>query len=103
VELTASDVLHLQRIVEEALTNALKHAGCDRVVLSLQHDPQADTADIGIQDFGGPSMAPAVLSVRQGHGKTNMMMRAERIGGKIEFHRNDDGTLVLLKLPMKKR
>jgi signal transduction histidine kinase len=105
VELTASDVLHLQRIVEEALTNALKHSGSDRVVLSLRHDQQAGTADIGVQDFGGPLADVIALNTRvarQGHGVANMTARAERIGAVIDFHRNEFGTLVLLKLPTKK-
>ena len=40
VELTPGVDLAAYRIIQEALTNALRHSGADRALVSLQYDPQ---------------------------------------------------------------
>lgn len=99
VQLTASQVLHLQRIVEEALTNAIKHSGGHRIRVSLHRQPGSPGVDIGIQDDGHTPTGPASP---RGHGLGNMASRAASIGARLSVERNDQGTLVRLTLPLPK-
>ena len=68
------DFLQLFRILQEAVTNALKHAGASRLTVQVAQG-QADTIIITVSDDGCGSAAPGV-----GRGLTNMSRRAEALG-----------------------
>ncbi|MDF9817032.1 histidine kinase [Streptomyces sp. SPB162] len=71
------------RIVQEALTNSLKHAGSDtRIHLLLSiHDAQLR---IGVEDTGPPSGTKRPTPVNQeGHGLAGMAERAALYGGSV--------------------
>ena len=66
------------RIVQEALTNALKHAGPAQAHVVLRYRP--DALEIEISDDGrGPADASA-----DGHGLVGMRERAALVGGVVE-------------------
>lgn len=95
--LMPSTVLNLQRIVLEAVTNALRHAGARNLRVSAEHDPAAARVAIAIEDDGrGFDVELDAL----GHGLRNMRRRAERIGAALGI-RSDPGrgTRVSLELP----
>jgi signal transduction histidine kinase len=67
------------RIVQEALTNVLRHAAASRALVSLRVD--GDTLDIDVTDDGTAVAfgAPA----RGGHGLRGMTERAAALGGEV--------------------
>jgi signal transduction histidine kinase len=94
--------LSAYRIVQEALTNVLKHAGTDRAVVRLRHD---DTLELEITDDGPTGRAgvfPAPdLGGSGGHGLIGMAERARLVGGHLEVGpRAGRGYRVLARLPL---
>lgn len=87
------------RIVQESLTNTIKHAGAtrSRVVLH-RHDGKLE---ISISDNGKGFDAGSALGVAEnGFGVRGMRDRAELFGGKLDVKSApDEGTLVTLILP----
>jgi signal transduction histidine kinase len=63
------------RIVQEALTNAVRHAGATRVRVSISAGPGA--LDVAVVDDGSGGGASG------GHGITGMRERAELLGGEL--------------------
>ncbi len=80
VSLGAGVELAIYRIIQEALTNVLKHAGTARVKLQLQLD---DPVVIEVADDGLGLAAPKSPDGR-GRGVIGMRARVESVGG--EFH-----------------
>ena len=77
--------LSAYRIVQEALTNALRHAGGARAWVTLRY--RDDALELGIVDDGhsGGNGASA------GHGLTGMRERVKLYGGQLEAGRRPDG------------
>lgn len=68
--------LSAYRIVQEALTNVVKHAGTDRAQVTVEHRPDAIVLSVVDRGCGG--------EVRQeGHGLTGMRERAALYGGTV--------------------
>jgi signal transduction histidine kinase len=95
--LPPSVVLNLQRIVLEAVTNALRHAGARNVRVSAAHDAASARVAIAVEDDGrGFDAELGAL----GHGLRNMRRRAERIGAALGIRSGPgEGTRVSLELP----
>lgn len=95
-ELGPRDVLQVFRIMQEAVTNALKHSG--GTALSVTIAPGIDPAvaiRIGIADNGsGLGMANP-----RGKGLESMRARAAGINGRLEVQSSEKGVAVLLDLP----
>jgi signal transduction histidine kinase len=70
--------LSAYRIVQEALTNALKHAGKARAWVQLRYDPEALELEIGNDG------ATAIVGDGRGHGLHGMRQRAEVCGGTLD-------------------
>jgi signal transduction histidine kinase len=70
--------LNAYRIVQEALTNVIKHAGPVRATVHLARDDSELT--ITIRDDGPPTPGG---SVEPGHGITGMLERARILGGTL--------------------
>jgi signal transduction histidine kinase len=87
--------LSAYRIVQEALTNALKHAGpaTARVVVRYgEHDLELEIADTGVG---------AAASDGDGHGLAGMRERVSLYGGKIDAGPRDEGGFsVRARLPL---
>lgn len=82
------------RIVQEALTNALKHAGPARAVVSVRYGP--DELDIEVSDDGrGGDPASAT-----GHGLTGMRERVAVYGGELATDGRNGGFRVRARLPI---
>ena len=100
--LSPRNVLHILRILQEALTNALKHAGATKIALSTGVDVAADVALIRIVDDGAgfdAAAAPA-SSITTGRGLGNMHRRAQAVGGTLGIDSGAQGTTVTLRLPL---
>jgi signal transduction histidine kinase len=70
--------LVLFRILQEALNNALKHAGAKHFKISLQY--QHDLFNLTLEDDGS-GFSPGLLNNKSGSGLRNMENRAALIGG----------------------
>jgi signal transduction histidine kinase len=68
--------LSAYRIVQEALTNVVKHAGTDSARVTVEHRPDAIVLDIVDRGRGGDVRA-------EGHGLTGMRERAALYGGTV--------------------
>ena len=65
------------RCVQEALTNAVRHAGAENVFLSVE--TKDDTVALTVRDDGR-----GAAELRVGHGLSGLRERIEGLGGKIE-------------------
>ena len=89
VELTPHVILQLLRIVQEALTNVLKHARAEKVAIRLRTDDER----IGIEVFDdGRGLRNA--NSHTGRGIANMRARAQRVGAHIEITDQHPGVRV---------
>jgi hypothetical protein len=94
--LEPSAVFALQRIVLEAVANALKHSGATRVRISAQAVPGGGV-EIRVEDDGRGFDASSPAA---GLGLANMRARASRIGAQLDISsRAGDGTVARLQIP----
>lgn len=78
-ELNAGTGLIVYRVVQEALTNVIRHAKAKRVEVSLMYLP--DSVDIRIEDDGTGAPEPTHRS--DGHGILGMRERLATVGGSV--------------------
>jgi signal transduction histidine kinase len=93
--------IHLYRIAQEALNNAIRHAKASRIVVRLTRE--AHRASISVEDDGkgidpphpdDPAFSP-------GMGLRIMGYRAKMIGGRLEVRRRPGGgTIVTCTCPL---
>ena len=81
-------------IAHNALTNAFRHSGADRVAISLEFG--ADWLRMSVSDDGAG--LPGDYASR-GHGFRNMRADAERLGGSLEVESGGCGTTVSCIVP----
>jgi two-component system sensor histidine kinase UhpB len=91
---TPGNALMILRIVQEAVTNAIKHGPAQRIVIRAGR-AAVDGAVITIENDGRPFAAGASA----GWGVENMRRRAQRLGGHLEICAFDAGTRVTITLP----
>jgi signal transduction histidine kinase len=90
--LDAAQADELLGILQEAVTNALKHSGCRRIELSVERERAALV--VALRDDGsGLSGAGA------GHGLAGMRERAARLGAELAIDGASGGTAVRVVLP----
>jgi signal transduction histidine kinase len=90
--------LHILRIIQEAVTNAILHAKAGEVSVHIRAgDPRGDVLSIGIWDDGGGFRPDGVHG---GRGIGNMEARAEALGGELRFDRENSGTHIELRIPI---
>ena len=91
---------HLLRIAQEAVTNALKHAGASRIGVKLHLE--ARQIHLRISDNGCGFDRQDVFSSSAGHfGVLGMRERAERLGGELRLTSNPgEGTEVEVTVPL---
>ncbi len=81
------------RIVQEALTNVLRHAGASRAVVTLAREP--GELAIGIEDDGR-----GIGDAAPGGGLLSMRSRAELLGGRVDLGpAAGGGTRIGIRLP----
>jgi signal transduction histidine kinase len=96
-ELPVGLELSAYRIVQEALTNALKHAGEARATVHVRYAP--DTLELEIVDDGGGAPEPATGG---GHGLVGMRERVALYGGRFDASRRPAGGFaVRVALPIR--
>ena len=90
--------LSAYRIVQEALTNALKHAEGARARVDVRYEPAA--LEIRVADHGGSGRTSAGSLDTGGHGIVGMRERATLFGGTLEAGPAEDGFRVVARLPL---
>jgi signal transduction histidine kinase len=76
--------VHLLRIVTEAVTNAVKHAGARRIVAGVKF--ASDALTVRIRDDGRGFDSARAMKLSSGHfGLLGMNERAQRIGGTLDL------------------
>ena len=93
--MTPQNVLHVLRILQEALTNVLKHARASTVQVETGVDAPGGHVFIRVRDNGH-----GFTGDHAGHGLANMRRRAEVIGGILQIHPSPSGTTLSLLLPV---
>jgi signal transduction histidine kinase len=89
--------LTVYRTVQEALTNAAKHAGRGaRASVMLTWEP--DSLEVCVTDTGGDGVGAGLAS--SGFGLTSMAERAAAHGGRLDFGQAGSGFRVRLRLPV---
>ncbi len=99
-DLRVDDVVEheIYRVVQEALTNALRHAKSDDVVVRLTAGSDATVVEISDDGSGFDPNAEGIRSHRLG--LTSMEERATAVGGTIEIDSGPEaGTTVRLRVP----
>ena len=95
-ELTAQQALHLLRILQEAIANAVKHSGASTLEVASGSEDRAGRAGafVEVRDDGrGASDA------KPGRGLANMRQRAALIGAEVSVDASAAGTSIRLWLP----
>jgi signal transduction histidine kinase len=86
------------RVVQEALTNVVKHAGADAARVSLDYRP--DGLEIEVVDCGGAAVPPGADG-SPGHGLVGMRERVALCGGTVSAEpRSEGGFRVSVRLPV---
>lgn len=99
VAVPASIDLSAYRVVQEALTNALKHAGRAEATVTVKYDSGA--LELRIDD-SGHAAAPGAPPPIPGHGISGMRERVSVFGGLLEAGpRPEGGFRVWARLPLK--
>lgn len=97
-DLGPEKVLHLIRILQEAIANAIRHAGARTLVVAAALDGAGDDGAIVVRvsdDGRGLPPAPG-----PGRGLANMRRRAQMLGGSLALTSSPHGTTVELRLPV---
>ena len=98
--LPSRTVHHLRMIAQESVTNAIKHAGAAKVVISVGHD--GNELVMRITDDGRGFEVEGNTSGRTGHfGCMGMRERCRKIGAEIAWESAPgQGTSVIVTLPL---
>ncbi len=92
--------LHILRILQEVLTNSLKHSGANQLWLRTEVLP--DAVQVSVRDNGcGYSVEQALL--QGGRGMRNQQRRAQAIGAVIDWSSGPQGSHTTLTLPFSSR
>ncbi len=98
-DLTPERVLQVLRILQEAITNVVKHAAARTIVVSTGREPGADGQPlvyVEIRDDGRGMDGATKL----GRGLANMARRAQALGATLSVESGPKGTSVRLRLPI---
>jgi signal transduction histidine kinase len=101
-EIPESLKIVLLRLVQEALNNAVKHSGADRIAVSLRRSERE--LELMVQDngkgFGPDRRRSAENGSREGMGLDGMMERVELSGGRIDIQSSPgEGTTIAARWP----
>jgi signal transduction histidine kinase len=89
----------MYRLVQEALTNVVKHAGASRVTVTVIEDDA--TVQLNITDDGAGFQTDAAS---EGFGLIGMRERVALLGGELDFDSQPGaGTTVAARLPVQRR
>jgi signal transduction histidine kinase len=99
--LTPPAALHILRILQEAVSNVMRHAQATELRVSTAVRDGGvvvviDDDGVGLDGGTGPAAEPP----RAGHGLSNMARRAQAIGGRLSWQPLPTGSCLTLWLPM---
>ncbi len=86
------------RIVQEALTNSLKHARGGRALVFVRYG--VDALEITIEDERGPGTSATLEPAHEGRGLIGMRERATMLRGSLVAHPTAGGFVVTARLPI---
>lgn len=86
-------VLDVARVLQEAITNAIKHSGCNAIAVHTGVNADG-RIEISVTDNGR-----GIHSAGAGHGLASMRRRTAALGGELTFEDASPGTRVTLRLP----
>lgn len=92
--LEARTALHVLRVIQEALNNALRHADAQNIVVSVNYAASERRLAVSVRDDGQGMASP----VKQGQGLSSMQQRARELGAQIVWLPGHAGTELLLTL-----
>ena len=89
--------LHVLRIIQEAVTNTLRHAAADRVEVRIRASgDEPRQLHISVRDDGRGLLMPTSSN---GSGINNMQFRTEELGGALRIDGTSSGTRIDLTIP----
>lgn len=88
------------RIIQESLTNVLRHSQSKDVRIDIRQD--GDHVTIRVRDFGKglPNERPGITTARYGVGISGMRERVKQLNGEFRVSRTEPGTLVEATIPI---
>ncbi|MBV5313996.1 MAG: hypothetical protein JZU47_11915 [Prolixibacteraceae bacterium] len=94
IELKSTHAFHLFRIIQEAVTNAVKHSRTNRLEIVFEEN---QGWKVEIRDFGKGTSGENEVKKSDGNGLRNMRARAEMVGWNIIWSDNNpSGTIVTI-------
>lgn len=90
-------ILQIMRIVQEALTNALKHAGARNIWIEAGYAPARRSLTISVADDG----AGMPQNARRGRGLINMARRARDLDAELAWNARAPGTEARLTMTIR--
>lgn len=102
IRLPSDDELSLFRVLQEALTNAHRHAGSTQVRVGLEQTPGAVVLTISDNGKGIPTASLASFrhgGSNLGVGLAGMRERLSQLGGQLEIESDSTGTKLRASLP----
>lgn len=94
VQLSSELSLHLLRIVQEALSNAMRHSGAK--LLKVRMFVDHDACHVIVEDDGAGMPADRRAA---GRGLENIRRRAQALGGEAQIESSASGTIVAVQFP----
>ena len=99
------NVLHLLRIIQEALNNSLKHARAQNIWIDVTVDATGSTLTASVKDDGKGFPSPELEgsdepSALKGRGQKNMLARSRLIKAELTWHREQPGNRIVLRMPL---
>jgi signal transduction histidine kinase len=101
-KMSQRNVLHLLRIIQEALNNALKHAQAQNIWIDLSVDAAASTLTASVRDDGAGLRVsqPGGPDALEGRGQKSMLVRSRLLNAELSWHSEQPGTRVALCMPL---
>ncbi len=97
-DLGAPQIFQVLCILQESITNILKHAKAHQVTVHTDHDMDGIVITISDDGIGFCKPVPSIQATSS-RGLANMQQRARHIGGSIAVETGPHGTAIQLRLP----
>lgn len=94
-EIPISNQINIYRIVQELINNALKHSGCNEILVSCSQNE--NIFFISVED-NGKGFNPNESESKQGLGIKNLRSRVEMLNGVYHLESNETGTYYNIEL-----
>lgn len=93
-------ILNVYRLMQEAVTNTIRHAQCDELVITVIRESEVQDLVISLADNGIGFRANSQF--KAGQGVKNMRYRAKALGGALIISgKENGGTEIRLSIPLK--